>query len=39
MGQNILFLAHVDESGTTLPKVAYEALGAAVELGLIWAVS
>ncbi|HME33362.1 MAG TPA: hypothetical protein VKG65_11460 [Terriglobales bacterium] len=31
MSQNILFLAHVDESGTTLPKVAYEALGTALE--------
>jgi electron transfer flavoprotein alpha subunit len=29
---NILFLAHVDESGTALPKVAYEALGAANDL-------
>lgn len=32
MAEKILFLAHVDESGTTLPKSAYEALGAAVEL-------
>jgi electron transfer flavoprotein alpha subunit len=32
MSQNVLFLAHVDESGTTLPKAAYEALGAAIEL-------
>lgn len=32
MSQHILFLAHVDESGTKLPKAAYEALGAAVEL-------
>jgi electron transfer flavoprotein alpha subunit len=32
MANNILFLAHVDESGTALPKVAYEALGAAVEV-------
>jgi len=32
MSQNILFLAHVDESGTALPKAAYEALGAALEL-------
>ncbi len=32
MAQKILFLAHVDESGTALPKVAYEVLGAAVEL-------
>ena len=32
MSHNVLFLAHVDESGTALPKVAYEVLGAAVEL-------
>jgi len=31
MSQNILFLAHVDESGDALPKVAYEALGAALD--------
>ncbi len=31
MPDTILFLAHVDESGTTLPKAAYEALGAVVE--------
>ncbi|HUM04222.1 MAG TPA: hypothetical protein VLT90_02100 [Terriglobales bacterium] len=31
MSQNILFVAHVDESGTGLPKSAYEVLGAAVE--------
>jgi len=31
MSQNILFFAHVDESGTTLPKAAYEALGAAID--------
>jgi electron transfer flavoprotein alpha subunit len=31
MAQNVLFLAHVDESGATLPKAAYEALGAAVD--------
>ncbi len=31
MSQNILFLAHVDESGTALPKAAYEVLGAAVD--------
>ena len=31
MSQNVLFLAHVDESGTALPKAAYEALGAALE--------
>lgn len=32
MEKRILFLAHVDEAGSTLPKVAYEVLGAAVEL-------
>ena len=32
MPQTILFLAHVSEAGSTLPKVAYEVLGAAVEL-------
>jgi electron transfer flavoprotein alpha subunit len=32
MAKNILFLAHVDESGTVLPKVAHEALGVAIEL-------
>jgi len=32
MSQNILFLAHVDESGKALPKAAYEALGAALDL-------
>lgn len=32
MAQNILFLAHVDESGSTLPRVAYEVLGAALAL-------
>ena len=32
MTKSILFLAHVDETGNTLPKIAYEALGAAVEL-------
>jgi electron transfer flavoprotein alpha subunit len=32
MTENILFLAHVDESGTALPKAAYEALSAALEL-------
>jgi len=32
MENNILCVAHVDESGTTLPKVAYEALGAAIDL-------
>ena len=29
---NILFLAHVDESGSALPKAAYEALGAALDI-------
>ena len=32
MNEKILFLAHVDESGTSLPKVAFEALGAALAL-------
>jgi electron transfer flavoprotein alpha subunit len=32
MSPNILFLAHVDESGSALPKVAYEALGAALDI-------
>jgi electron transfer flavoprotein alpha subunit len=32
MADNILFLAHVDESGTGLPKAAYEALGSAVDI-------
>src|SRR5690242_8148773 len=32
MAENVLFIAHVDESGTSLPKVALEALGAAIEL-------
>ncbi len=32
MAPNILFLAHVDESGSALPKAAYEALGAALEV-------
>src|SRR5579862_3514551 len=32
MAPKILFLAHVDESGNTLPKVAYECLGATLEL-------
>ena len=31
MSTNILFLAHVDESGANLPKAAYDALGAASE--------
>ena len=29
MNEKILFLAHVDESGNALPKIAFEALGAA----------
>jgi electron transfer flavoprotein alpha subunit len=29
---NILFLAHVDESGAALPKAVYEALGTALDL-------
>ena len=32
MSESILYLAHVDESGSALPKVAYESLGAAVDL-------
>jgi len=32
MSQNILFLAHVDESGKSLPRVAFEGLGAALDL-------
>jgi len=32
MSHSILFLAHVSESGSTLPKAAYEVLGAAVKL-------
>ncbi|HUA16248.1 MAG TPA: electron transfer flavoprotein subunit alpha [Verrucomicrobiae bacterium] len=28
---NLLFLAHVDESGTVLPKAAFEALGATLD--------
>ncbi|HVM75517.1 MAG TPA: hypothetical protein VMT75_07725 [Candidatus Saccharimonadales bacterium] len=32
MTHNILFLAHVDESGKSLPKVAHEVFGAALEL-------
>lgn len=31
MSQNILFLAHVDESGKSLPRVAFEVLGAALD--------
>jgi electron transfer flavoprotein alpha subunit len=32
MTQSILFLAHVSEAGSTLPKAAYEVLGAALKL-------
>jgi len=32
MSQNILFVAHVDESGKSLPKAAYEVLTAVLEL-------
>ena len=32
MSQTVLFLAHVDESGTALPKAAYEGLSAAMEI-------
>jgi electron transfer flavoprotein alpha subunit len=32
MSQSILFLAHVSEAGSTLPKAAYEVLGAALKL-------
>ena len=32
MADKILFLAHVDEQGATLPRAAYEALGAALEV-------
>jgi electron transfer flavoprotein alpha subunit len=32
MSQNILFLAHVDESGKSLPRVAFEVLNAALDL-------
>jgi electron transfer flavoprotein alpha subunit len=32
MAQGILFLTHVSESGTALPKAAYEVLGAALDL-------
>jgi electron transfer flavoprotein alpha subunit len=30
--QNILFLAHVDESGKSLPRAAFEVLGAALDV-------
>jgi electron transfer flavoprotein alpha subunit len=32
MNEKILLLAHVDESGNALPKIAFEALGAALAL-------
>ena len=32
MPEKILFLAHVDESGVALPKVAYETLNAAIQI-------
>jgi electron transfer flavoprotein alpha subunit len=32
MSLNILFLAHVDESGAALPRAAYESLGAALDV-------
>ena len=32
MGKNILFVAHVDETGNSLPRAAFDALGAAVEI-------
>jgi electron transfer flavoprotein alpha subunit len=32
MNEKILFLAHPDESGNALPKIAFEALGAALAL-------
>ena len=32
MTGSILFIAHVDESGSALPKIAFEALGVALEL-------
>ena len=31
MGQNVLFIAHVDESGQALPRIALEVLGVALE--------
>jgi electron transfer flavoprotein alpha subunit len=34
MPENILFIAHVDESGAALPRIAYEALGAALDLAV-----
>lgn len=32
MSKNILFVAHVDESGAALPKAAFDALGAAIDV-------
>jgi len=32
MSQSILFLAHIDESGGMLPKVAFEVFGAALDM-------
>lgn len=32
MTESILFLAHADESGSALPKIAFEGLGVAIEL-------
>ena len=32
MSQTVLFLAHVDESGSALPRAAYEALGAELDV-------
>jgi len=32
MAKNILFVAHLDESGSMLPRLAFEALGAATDL-------
>ena len=32
MSKSILFLTHVSEAGDTLPKIAYEVLGSALEL-------
>ena len=32
MSKSILFLAHVSESGNTLPKASYEVLGEALKL-------
>jgi len=32
MAQSILFLAHVSDAGSTLPKASYEVLGAALKL-------